>query len=207
MYAPDMFAVTDPGQVEAVLANLRLGCLVTRDAEGFFGTHLPMLYDPARRVLSGHIARPNPHPARSGDGEAMAIFQGIDAYVSPNWYPSKAEHGKVVPTWNYEVAHVSGRLTWHDDEAWLRAQLAALTDRHERDSAAPWALGDAPDSYVTAMIKGVVGVELAVRDVLVKRKMSQNRSLEDRQGVVAGLSASGDTRDRQVADAVRSFGD
>jgi transcriptional regulator len=203
---PEMFAVTDPDEIEFVLSNVRLGCLVTRDAEGFFGTHLPMLFDPARRVLSGHVAKPNPHPDRAGDGEALAIFQGMDAYVSPNWYPSKFRHGKAVPTWNYEVAHVSGSLGWRRDPEWLRAHLALLTERFERPQAKPWALTDAPEDYLQAQLAGVVGVELAVRQVQVKRKLSQQRSPTDRQGVIAGLFDTTDPGDRRVGEAMAKGG-
>jgi transcriptional regulator len=110
MFIPDAFAVTDRAEIDRVLAEAPLACLVTRDAEGFFATHLPMLYDSDRRVLRGHISRQNAHPRRASDGEALVVFQGVNGYVSPNWYPSKSEHGRVVPTWNYEAAHVTGPL-------------------------------------------------------------------------------------------------
>lgn len=199
MYLPDMFAVTDLHEVDQVLQYARLGCLVTRDAAGFFGTHLPMVFDPARRSLTGHISRANEHPDRSGDGEALVIFQGLDAYVSPSWYPSKQEHGKVVPTWNYEVAHVTGKLTWRDDPEWLREQLDKLTDRFESGRPEPWATSDAPDDYLARQIAGVIGVQLQVREVRVKRKLSQNRALRDREGVIAGLRDSSLPADQVLA--------
>ncbi len=199
MYLPDMFAVTDAHEVDAVLQNARLGCLVTRDAAGFFGTHLPMIFDAERRSLMGHISRANQHPDRSGDDEALVIFQGLDAYVSPSWYPSKQEHGKVVPTWNYEVAHVTGKLNWRDDPEWLREQLAKLTARFESGRPEPWAMSDAPEDYLARQIAGVIGVELDVREVRVKRKLSQNRVPRDREGVIAGLHNSSVSADQMLA--------
>jgi transcriptional regulator len=120
----------------------------------------------------------------------MVVFTGADAYVSPALYPSKAKHGRVVPTWNYEAAHVYGRLIWHEDKAWLRANVAALTDRFERGRAAPWTIDDAPEAYVQGLLGAIIGVELRITRVQVKRKLSQNRSAEDRAGVVAALGAS-----------------
>src|SRR5580700_2136040 len=112
MYAPDAFAVTDEAQIEAALRSLRFGCLVTHDPDGLFATHMPFLYDAEARRLTGHMARANPHWRRAGEQDALAVFQGADAYISPNWYPSKAEDGRVVPTWNYEAVHIYGRLAW-----------------------------------------------------------------------------------------------
>lgn len=159
MYTPELFAVTDPGEIDAVLSQVRLGCLVTRDEHGFFGTHLPMLFDPHARALTGHISLGNPHPGRAGDAEAIVIFQGIDAYITPNWYPSKFKHGRVVPTWNYEAVHVTGPLTWRTDSDWLRDQLGRLTERFERTQTKPWALSDAPEDYIEKQLAGAVTPE------------------------------------------------
>jgi transcriptional regulator len=199
---PELFAVTDPQEIELVLGNLPLGCLVTRDADGFFATHIPMVFDPAGRALQGHMTRANPHPVRSGDGEALAIFQGPNAYVSPGWYPSKREHGRVVPTWNYEVAHVSGNLGWRTDVAWLRNHLTRLTDRFEAGRPEPWALTDAPEDYLERQFAGIVGFELEIRDVQVKRKFSQNRTPEDRCAVIEALLGSEEPTARQVGAAM-----
>jgi transcriptional regulator len=129
----------------------------------------------------------------------MVIFQGVDAYVSPNWYPSKAADGRVVPTWNYEALHVHGELSWREDEAWLRANVAGLTDRFEAGQPHPWALADAPADYVARMLAQIVGLELRITRIEAKRKLSQNRSEADRQGVIAGLSASASNTDRTMA--------
>ncbi len=199
MYVPGLFAVTDPVEMDRVLADLRLGCLVTKDEGGFFGSHIPMLFDPARRVLVGHVSRANPHPMRCGDGNALAIFQGPNAYVSPNWYPSKAEHGKAVPTWNYDVVHIEGSVSWHGDRAWLRDHLADLTDHFERGQSTPWALDDAPPDFVDRLLGAITGLELHVRAVQIKRKLSQNRTEADRQGAIAGLRGSDDPAGPTVA--------
>lgn len=158
-----------------------------------------MLFDPARRVLTGHIARANGHPARCGDGDALAIFQGPNAYVSPNWYPSKAAHGKAVPTWNYEAVHVEGTLCWQSDGAWLRDHLRALSDRFERDEPTPWSLDDAPADFLERLMGLIVGLEVHVRSVRIKRKLSQNRAEADRQGVIAALVEGDDAAGREVA--------
>lgn len=206
MYTPELFALTDREDVDQMLSELRLGCLVTRDDQGFFGTHLPMLFDAKRRVLTGHVALANPHADRSGDAEAIAIFQGVEAYVSPNLYPSKLEHGRVVPTWNYEAVHVTGTLTWRTDAEWLRDQLSRLTQRFERTQDNPWALSDAPEDYIERQLAGVVGVELEIREVKVKRKLSQNRAPADQLGVAAGLAAGDRPADHLVAAAMARRG-
>jgi transcriptional regulator len=204
MHLPDMFAVTDPAEVDLVLADLRLGCLVTRDSDGFFASHIPMMFDPATRTLTGHLAKANPHPKRCGDSSALAIFHGLNAYVSPNWYPSKFQDGKAVPTWNYEVVHVEGTVIWHDDSAWLLAHLAPLTDRHERNQAKPWEISDAPEDYLDRQLGLIIGMELQVRTVQVKRKLSQNRSEADRLGVIAGLLGGGDPVGQRVGRLMSS---
>jgi transcriptional regulator len=206
MYLPEMFAVTDPAEVDLVLADLRLGCLVTRDVDGFFASHIPMLFNPAKRVLTGHLAKGNPHPGRCGDGSALAIFQGLNAYVSPNWYPSKFQHGKAVPTWNYEVVHIEGSVVWHEDRDWLLDHLTPLTDRHERSQAKPWEVADAPQDYLDRQLGLIVGMELRVRTVQVKRKLSQNRSEADRLGVIAGLMGGEDQAGQQIARRMSSGG-
>ena len=199
MYQPDAFAVTDPTELETALRALRFGSLVTHDAQGLFATPMPFLYDAERRVLTGHMARPNPHWERAGETEALALFQGPEAYISPNRYPSKAKHGRVVPTWNYEVVQVGGRTSWRHDPDWLIAHVSALSDRHEAALPKPWAVTDAPAEYIRALAAGIVGLELAIERVEIKRKLSQNRPEADRLGVIEGLSASPRPSDRRMA--------
>ncbi|HEX4179590.1 MAG TPA: FMN-binding negative transcriptional regulator [Caulobacteraceae bacterium] len=200
MYAPHHFAVTDEAEVDAVLRVLRLGCLTTHDpAAGLQATHMPFLYDAERRTLDAHMARANPHWERAGDGAALVIFQGVNAYVSPSWHPSKYVHGRVVPTWNYEAVHVRGRIDWRHEPDWLIAHVSALSGRHEASRAVPWAVSDAPEDYIRGLANGIVGLELAIEQVEVTRKLSQNRSQTDQQGVIAGLSASEAEADRVIA--------
>jgi transcriptional regulator len=203
MYAPHQFSVTDSAEIEAALAAVRLGCLVTHDAEGLTATHMPFLYDHARHVLTGHIARANPHWRRAGDADALAIFQGPNAYISPSWYQAKQETGRVVPTWNYEAIHVHGRAAWTLDPEWLIAQVSALSDRHEASRDQPWAVSDAPADYIRRMADGIVGLELSIERVEVTRKMSQNRPAADQAAVVGGLSSSPAESDRAMAEAMR----
>lgn len=199
MHVPAAFAVTDPADIDAMIAEARLGLLVTHGPRGLWASHLPFLWDPRARTLTGHLARANPHRERAGAGEALVVFSGPEAYVSPGWYPTKATDPRQAPTWNYEAVHVRGTLEWFDAPDRLRALLAALSDRHERDRPEPWRLEDAPADYVERQLRGIVGVTLRVTEVTAKRKLSQNRAAEDRAGVRAGLAASPDPRDRLVA--------
>ncbi|NEX93404.1 FMN-binding negative transcriptional regulator [Caulobacter sp. 17J65-9] len=203
MFAPAAFAETDPDQIAAVIGRARLGLLVTHGPGGLIATHLPFVFDRQRNVLVGHVARANPQQAASGDGEALAVFTGADGYVSPDFYPSKAEHGRQVPTWNYEAAHVHGRLSWFDDRARLLDLLERLTDLHEAGRPTPWRVSDAPADYLERLLSGIVGVELAITRVEAQRKLSQNKPLNDRLGVIAGLAASEDPRDRMTAELMQ----
>ena len=203
MYTPDAFAVTDGAEIERLLIENPFACLVSHDADGVFATHLPLLYDAERQVLTGHVARPNPHAGRGGGERGLAIFNGPNAYISPAWYPAKAEHGRVVPTWNYEAVHVHGTIAWHEDADWLGAHLSALVDRFETPMAEPWALSDAPADYVDKLKRGIVGLELSIERIEAKRKLSQHRSEAEQLSVIAALSASADARDRAVAEAMR----
>ena len=154
-------------------------------------------------VIECHLARANPHWKDLAAGnEALMIFQGPEGYVTPNWYPSKAEHGKVVPTWNYAVVHAYGRPEVIEDKAWLRRHVAALTAQQETSEAEPWALSDAPDTYIDVMLRGIVGFRFAITRLEGKWKMSQNREMRDRDGVVSGLRRRGEGEDREVAGLV-----
>jgi transcriptional regulator len=141
-------------------------------------------------VLRGHVARANP-VWKEGGGEALAIFLGPHAYVSPNWYPSKAETGKAVPTWNYLTVQARGSIAWIQDGDWLRAHVSALSDVHEAGRAAPWAIGDAPAGYIDSLLRAIVGFELIVAKLEGKWKLSQNRDAADRAGVRDGLAQDG----------------
>ena len=172
-----------------------LATLVTHGADGLTANHIPLHFspDPAPHgTLYGHIARANPL-ARPGsaNGDVLAVFQGPEAYVSPSWYATKAETGKVVPTWNYAVVHAHGTLRLVDDPAWLRARLEELTSAQEGAFATPWQVGDAPDDYIEKLLRAIVGVEIAVTSLVGKWKVSQNQPDANRAGVVDGLTSRG----------------
>jgi len=159
---------------------------------------VPMLVD-APDILLGHVARASPLATLSGQ-TALAIFSGPDCYVSPSWYPSKGETGRVVPTWNYAAIHVHGHLETFDDQPRLRDLLDRLSHRHEAGRPHPWAITDAPEDYLAAQLKAIVGLRLVIERVEAKAKMSQNRSEADRAGVVAGLRREGGARAAEVAE-------
>ena len=194
MYLPAHFEESRPEVLAQLVSRHPLGLLVTQSADGALAADpIPWLLDvdaDGTRMLRGHVARANPvwREAR-GDIDALVVFQGPQAYVSPSLYPSKAEHGKVVPTWNYIMVQARGRFEPMDDAAWTLALVTRLTQRHESARAAPWAVGDAPADYVDRMLGMIVGVQLRVALMTGKWKTSQNRSAADRAGVRAGLQA------------------
>ena len=189
MYVPDHFREARPEVLHEAIRRIGFATLVTHDAQGGLdANHMPMLLE--NGVLRGHVARANP-VWKAGDGEALAIFLGPHAYVSPNWYPSKAETGKAVPTWNYITVHAKGRIRWLQDAAWLRAHVTRLSDTHEATRADPWSIGDAPDSYIETMLRGIVGFELTVTQLDGKYKLTQNRDAADREGVRAAFEREG----------------
>jgi transcriptional regulator len=206
MYVPPSFAEERPEVMLDFIEAHPLGALVTASADGLFATHLPLVLDRAAGpygALRGHVARANPHAARAPIlAEGLVIFAGPEAYVSPSHYASKARHGKVVPTWNYVAVHAYGAVRFVDDAEFLLRNLEALTARHEAGRALPWSVADAPGEYVRQQLKAIVGVEIAIARLEGKWKMSQNRPAEDIDGVVAGLGASDDARERAVAAMV-----
>ena len=203
MYVPAHFAADDADEVIARLAGRSAGILITIDEDGVpVGTHLPILWDRERRVATGHIARANSH-WKQGAGVGLIVLSGAEAYVTPAWYPSKAEHGKTVPTWNYEAVHISGQVEWFDDAARLEAVVAELSRVHEQDRAEPWSIDDAPRPYIDALLRGIVGVSLKAERIEAKRKLSQNKNEADFAGVERGLAASGDPMAQDVAALMR----
>jgi transcriptional regulator len=195
VYVPAHFAADD-AVVRDLLDNHGAADLVTATADGLQATFLPFLHDPAvgeHGALLGHLARNNDHWRAEPLGEALVIVRGPDAYVSPGWYPSKAEHGRVVPTWNYVTAHVYGRLVVHDDVGFLEDVVRRLTAKHEAGLDHPWSPDDSPPAFFAGQLKAIVGVELVISRIEAKVKMSQNRPPADVEGVIAGLTARGDT--------------
>lgn len=199
MYLPSQFQEDRIEVIRQLMDRYPLAALVTAgDSGSISANHLPLLYDPEPApygTLRGHLARANPQWREAAQQQpgaaacALAIFQGPQAYVSPSLYPSKAEHGRVVPTWNYIVVHARGPLTVHEDPEWLRAFVTELTNRHEAPSARPWHVTDAPSDYIDGLLKAIVGIELRITSLEGKWKMSQNRPVADRAGVADGLAA------------------
>jgi len=205
MYVPAHFAAEDADALIARLIGRHVALLITNGPDGTpFATHLPVLWDGERKIVTGHIARANPQHT-FGSGRALIVLIGAEAYVSPGWYPSKVEHGKTVPTWNYESVHLTGALEWFDDAARLEAVVRALSDRHEAGRAQPWSIEDAPRNYIDAMLRGIVGVSVAVDRIEAKRKLSQNKSDADFNGVAAGLAASNSAEDQAIAAHMRTL--
>jgi transcriptional regulator len=198
LYLPT-FNVMDSADVRDFVSAVGTAQLVTVGEDGVpDATFLPVLWEGDRLV--GHLARANAHWQRIVDGApALAIVMGADSYISPSWYAAKAEHGKVVPTWNYSVVHLRGRVAVHDDADWVRGLVTRLTDHHEQPRAEPWAVTDAPADYLEKNLRPIVGVEIVLDSVEAKAKLSQNRSEEDRAGVAAGLTADGRDPDDLVA--------
>jgi transcriptional regulator len=208
VYIPPTFAEHDVHVLHAFIEAHPLGALVTSSENGLFATHLPLVLDRDRGrygTLQGHIARANPHHELAGEGsEALVLFTGADAYVTPSLYPSKAKHGKVVPTWNYVAVHAHGTLRFVTEPTALRRHLEQLTTQHESSRPRPWSIADTPDGYVDKLLGAIVGVEIEITRLDGKWKMSQNRPAEDVAGVIEGLGTSDDPRQREVAEIVRA---
>lgn len=205
MYTPPAFREDDPEALRAIMREARLSTLVTATSQGLVATPLPLFLDEGEGefgTLHGHLAKANRQWKLAPQGEALAIFSGPDAYISPSWYATKREHGKVVPTWNYAAVHACGPVEFFEDEDRLREVVSRLTDLHEKPRADSWAVSDAPEPFVKAQLRGIVGVRLPIARIEGKRKMSQNRPEADREGVAAGLSSSESEQDRLVATMI-----
>jgi transcriptional regulator len=205
MYVPAAFHADDLGALHDAMRQARLSSFVTATAEGLLATPLPLVLAPEEGpygTLYGHLARANPQWTLSPTGDAMALFMGPDAYVTPSWYPSKLEHHKVVPTWNYVAVHAYGPVAFFDDADRLLDIVTRLTDLHEKPLAEPWGVVDAPDAFIRAQLRGIVGLRMPIARVEGKIKMSQNRSAEDRAGVATGLAASARASDRAAAELI-----
>ena len=210
MYVPAHFKPDDE-DVRDLLRNPGAAELISVTAEGILATLLPLVYDEGASrpglgpwgALLGHVARNNRQWRATALGEVLVIVRGPDAYISPGWYATKREHGRVVPTWNYITAHVYGRLVIHDDPVWVEANVRRLTEQHERGRPEPWSVDDAPEPYIAGQLRAIVGVEVVIDRVEGKSKLSQNRSDADIEGAVRGLEAAGE---RDVSAAMRALG-
>jgi transcriptional regulator len=210
MYLPPLFHEEDRTTLNAMIREARLAILVSNGRDGLPEiSYLPLLLDEtdgANGSLLGHLARANGHwKTLAETGKATAIFNGADAYVSPNWYPTKQVHHRHVPTWNYETVHAVCRVEVFDDAARLRDVVARLTNRYEAGRDDPWTIDQAPADYIEAMLKAIVGVKLSIEELRGKRKLSQNRAPEDRQGVRNALAASPDPADQRVLQSMREL--
>ena len=207
MYTPSYFRVADTADVHAMMRAQPFAILVTHGSEGITATHLPTVLKvdadcPLGRIEC-HLARPNPQwKTLASDIDALMIFQGPEAYIRPGWYPSKAEHGKVVPTWNYAAVHAYGHLETVEDKDWLLAHVSELSDQQEAPYVAPWSTADAPANFLDALVHGIVGLKLTIRRLEGKSKMSQNRPAADRAGVVEGLAQRASGEDTAIASLV-----
>lgn len=204
MYIPEHFAETDVAMLLDFIQRSPLGALVVCGETGLEANHVPFELERtagALGTLRCHVARGNA-VWRNAGAECLVIFQGPSAYISPNLYESKREHGKVVPTFNYVAVHAHGRLTSQEDEKWLRGLLGRLTRRFEESQATPWKMGDAPQEYIDSLLDKIVGVEIEIARLEGKWKMSQNQTVADRAGVVTGLRASENSVEREVASLV-----
>ncbi|TWC39501.1 PaiB family negative transcriptional regulator [Pseudomonas sp. SJZ079] len=207
MYLPPSFRQDDLAELHRQVAACRLATVVNLGPDGLQASHLPLLLMPEEGefgTLYGHFARANPHWRALAGGETLVICNGPDAYVSPSWYPAKAEHGKVVPTWNYIAVHAYGQAEVFDDAERLLALVSRLSERHEAGRAQPWAVSEAPRDYLAGMLRAIVGFALPIERLEGKWKLGQNRSAADQRGVHEGLNASPDARDRELAARMSS---
>lgn len=204
MYIPAHFEA-GPDVVHDLLTRPSAANLITMSSQGLLATLLPLVYDPSigeYGALQGHLARTNSQWSEPAISESLVIIQGADGYISPSWYASKEDHGRVVPTWNYSTAHVYGKLAVHDDARWLGSHVRRLTELNEAGSQRPWSVDDAPERYVSGQLRAIVGIELVITRIEAKAKLSQNRPDKDIGGVVAGLGFQG--HQELAADVARA---
>lgn len=207
MYIPDSFEEHDVAVLHALVRSHPLGTWVTKVDERLVVNHIPFILDSTRGpfgTLLGHVARANAvWQAAPSQVESVVVFQGPQAYITPSWYLAKQEHGRVVPTWNYAVVHAHGRPLVIDEPAWLRRHVVELTGVHEVGRETPWRVSDAPSNYIDTMLRAIVGIEIPIASLIGKWKASQNRSVPDRLGVIAGLEESADPESKQMAQLIR----
>jgi len=205
MYNPAAFREVREDVLHAFIRAHPLATLVTNGADRPDATHLPVFFDASTGLLRCHMARANPQWKRfESGGRALVIFSGADHYITPNWYPGKLEHGKVVPTWNYVAVHVSGTASLFDDQVSLLRHLHELTDSQEAAFPSRWSVADAPKEYVEGMTKAIIGVEIRADRIEGKWKLSQNRSAADQVGVVTGLDSLGSHASQEMANLMRA---
>jgi transcriptional regulator len=215
MYMPSYFKEENESHIAEVITSNPFADVIvsnhgisTRDPLIPLINHIPLIYDPVRKVLRGHIALANALARldRSTVHSAFVVFHGPSTYVSPSWYPSKEENdGMVVPTWNYIAIHIQGKLQLISDKEWIYNLVSELTTIHEAANDSHWKVTDAPDSYIQQELRGIVGVEIAIENIEAKFKLSQNRSLEDRNGVISNLEQSNNPKGREVGEWMKQI--
>lgn len=204
MFRPLAFDLDSRSEILGALQRTAFGHLVALGNDGLDSTALPFVVDEGLSQVRAHFARANPHWRDIDGADALLIVPGTDGYVSPRWYPSKAEHGKVVPTWNYELIHVRGTISIHDDAEWKLRLVSDLTDHNERAVTDPsltasWAVADAPADFIDKQLSAIVGVQLDITSIEAKRKLSQNKSDADRRGAIDGLARSSNPGDAELS--------
>jgi transcriptional regulator len=209
MYVPEQYKIADPSDALSLMKANPFAALVSGDGNGLTATHMPTVtrQEGETLVVECHFARPNPHWKRlaaNPDAEALMIFSGPDAYMRPGWYPSKAEHGKVVPIWNYAIVHAYGRAEIVEDGAWLLRHVTELTAQQESPYELPWQPGDAPAQYIAALVRGIVGIRFTVTRMEAKAKMGQNRDTRDALGAADGLATRAAGADLAVSAMMRA---
>ena len=207
MHIPGKFKQDDRSELEGVIRDYPFATLVTCSGSGMAANHLPMVLAEVngKKVLQAHIARANPLWKEVSDqSEVLVIFNGPHCYISPNHYPTKQQTGRAVPTWNYVVVHVTGVMSYVQDEDWLRAFIDRLTTQHEAAQPEPWSTSDAPQGYIQKMLPAIVGLEIDITAITGQWKLSQNQPEQNRLGVIAGLSSERDSQHQQVAALVKA---
>ena len=206
MYVPQQFREERRDVLVAAMRDIQLAAIVTQDADGPCATHAPVVVreEGDDLLLEFHVARQNPHWQLAGQ-KSLAIFQGPQAYIHPGWYRSKAEHGRVVPTWTYVMVHAHGTLAAMEGETELLSHLSQLTDRNETGREQPWAVSDAPEKYIHGMTRAIVGLRMKVERLEGSWKLNQHKSDGDRAGVQSGLAAEADTNARAISALMRGL--
>ncbi len=211
MYIPEHFAETRPDELARIIQAHPLGMLVTHGAhDGLDADHIPFEFDPSagpHGLLTAHVARANPVWQRCAGAAVMVVFRGAEGYISPNWYPSKHEAHRQVPTWNYEVVHAHGTLTVRDDERFVRGVVGRLTRRHEAVEPRPWKMSDSEPGFIDGLLQHIVGIEIAVTSLVGKRKLSQNKEARDRAGAAQGAAGRGQTALAERMDSAGADGE
>jgi transcriptional regulator len=205
MFQPDHFRIDDIAEMHVLMRARPFATLVSAGSLGLYATHLPTVLkdEGPSGTIECHLARPNPHWKDLAEGgEALMIFHGAEGYITPNWYPTKHRTGKSVPTWNYATVHAYGRPEVMKEKDWLLRHVTELSAQQERTEVHPWSVSDAPESYIDVMLRGIVGFRFTIARLEGKSKMSQNREMHDRAGVVAGLTARASGDDLEIAEAV-----